>query len=522
MSLSKTQMRREGKNDPDNLKNAIEAVRRGMAVWTAVQTFGLPKSTIHDQVKRGYLVILPAELEVRIADWIGHIAKIGYGQMRNDIIEKVQVLVNKLNITTPWPEGRPTEKGYRGYMERHPNIHYHMVSALCKEQASISFDNIYKWFLDLHNFVVGIGLPNLFEDPTRIYNCDETGFPLAPKPKKIIIERGGNHHYQTGIANTKAQITSASTVGHYTKPLVVYPGVQPQTELCQHFHDTFNEGLFGNSESGWMDTKLFAEWLEHGFNEDIKQRSVTKPVILFIDGAKVHLSIEASEFCTRNNIILYTLYPNATHLIQPLDLALMGSMKNIYKEEMRKWLMRNIGETFDKYRFVEVFRETCQRSCTVINAVQSFEKAGIVPWNPDKVKTGKLYHAELYTRQEPMPHVAADNSINEPRNDPQVASGTANMPEKVTEKTVEKVMEKRMEKEDNKPMVITVGKKCFRLIEVDDEKPKKMRDEMIEEVLEVPKPRNVKVGPCRVPGLPRCVSSQEFRDRVKEIKDRKK
>ena len=220
------------------------------------------------------------------------------------------------------------------------------------------------------------------------------------------------------------------------------------------------------------------------------------------------------------------MYPNATHLIQPLDLALMGSMKNIYKEEMRKWLMRNIGETFDKYRFVEVFRETYQWSCTVINAVQGFEKAGIVPWNPDKVKMGKLYPAELYTRQEPMPHVTADNSINEPRNEPQKASGTADMPEKVMAKTVEKVMEKTaekvMEKEDDKLMVITVRKKCFRLIEVDDKKPKKMRYEAIEEVLAVPKPKNVKLGPCHVPGLPKCVSSQEFRDWVKEIEDRKK
>ena len=116
MSLLKTPMRREGKNDPDNLRNAIELAHRGMAVRTAAQTFGIPKST--NQVKRGYLTkkgcgtILPAELEVRIADWIGHMAKIGYGQTRNDIVEKVQVLVNKLNITTPWPEGQPTDQWY--------------------------------------------------------------------------------------------------------------------------------------------------------------------------------------------------------------------------------------------------------------------------------------------------------------------------------------------------------------------------------------------------------------------------
>ena len=198
------------------------------------------------------------------------------------------------------------------------------------------------------------------------------------------------HNYQSGVANTKNQITillCASAVSHYMKPLVVYPGVQPRTELQEKFHGTFNEGLFGNSESGWMDTKLFAEWLETGFNECIIHRKVTRLVLLLIDGACVHLSVEASEFCAANSIILYTLYPNATHIIQPLDLTLMSAVKMAYKDEMRKWYLWNIGKPFDKYRFIEVFKETYYRACKTTNAIEGFEEAGIVPWNPQKVVT---------------------------------------------------------------------------------------------------------------------------------------
>ena len=151
-------------------------------------------------------------------------------------------------------------------------------------------------------------------------------------------------------------VMSASASGHYTKPLIVYPGVQPRNELRNHFHKTFEEGLFGNSESGWMDTKLFTDWLKNGFNKCLKKQHVRRPILLLIDGAKVHLSIEASEFCAKNKIILYTLYPNTTHLIQPLDLVLMGLIKKIYKEEMCKWVTENIGKVFDKYCFVEVFK----------------------------------------------------------------------------------------------------------------------------------------------------------------------
>ena len=30
----------------------------------------------------------------------------------------------------------------------------------------------------------------IFDDPTRIFNCDETGMPLNPKPLKVVSEVG--------------------------------------------------------------------------------------------------------------------------------------------------------------------------------------------------------------------------------------------------------------------------------------------------------------------------------------------
>ena len=80
-----------------------------------------------------------------------------------------------------------------------------------------------------------------------------------------------------------------------------------------------------------------------------------KPILLLIDSVKCHLSIQASEICDENEILLYMLFPNATHLIQALDLVLMNAVKTIYKEEVRTWLMKNPGELFDKYSFIDVF-----------------------------------------------------------------------------------------------------------------------------------------------------------------------
>ena len=91
---------------------------------------------------------------------------------------------------------------------------------------------------------------------------------MQPKSQKVIAHKEDRHTYQAGTSSHKTQITvmlACSAMGHYIPPLVVYPGVQPLVELRQKFHRVFPEGLFGNSESSWMETRLFFEYLQNGF-----------------------------------------------------------------------------------------------------------------------------------------------------------------------------------------------------------------------------------------------------------------
>ena len=187
------------------------------------------------------------------------------------------------------------------------------------------------------------------------------------------------HVYQGGMTSNKTQITillATSATAHYVKPLVVYPGVQPRCELCDDYHHRFPEGLFGNSPSEWMDMELFHLLLENGFNKSLIKQCVKKLVLLFIDGAKCHILIQAREFCKENNIILYTLYPNMTHLIQPLDLVLMNIVKTNYQSKVRHWLKENPGALYDKYVFIQVFKEVWLKSVKVEYAIKGFESQG--------------------------------------------------------------------------------------------------------------------------------------------------
>ena len=67
------------------------------------------------------------------------------------------------------------------------------------------------------------GHENILDDPSCIYNCNETGFPMAPKAGK-----GEAHVYQAGTSSLKTQITAliaSSAMGHFIPPMIVYPRV---------------------------------------------------------------------------------------------------------------------------------------------------------------------------------------------------------------------------------------------------------------------------------------------------------
>ena len=123
------------------------------------------------------------------------------------------------------------------------------------------------------------------------------------------------------------------------------------TKFFEHIPD----GEFGHSPSGWMDQSLFLQWLRNVFDPTLTAMGIKRPILLITDGARVHLLLWISEFCNDKSIILYVLHPNSTHLTQPLDLLLMGSVKVQYKEAVRKWIAENPFEVYDKFAFPVTF-----------------------------------------------------------------------------------------------------------------------------------------------------------------------
>ena len=146
---------------------------------------------------------------------------------------------------------------------------------------------------------------------------------------------------------------------------MVFPGQNFHMTFVKEFYNIFPDAVFGHSLSGWMDQDLFLNWLEQSFIPEIEKRHFPKPVLLLIDGAKVHISLFISELCDEHNIILDTYLPNSMHLPQALDLELMGSVKTTYQQVVQKWMLNNIEKSYDKLGFMQVFLIVFDKCSTV-------------------------------------------------------------------------------------------------------------------------------------------------------------
>ncbi|MBM3938749.1 MAG: hypothetical protein FJ333_08895, partial [Sphingomonadales bacterium] len=59
--------------------------------------------------------------------------------------------------------------------------------------------------------------------------------------------------------------------------------------------------------------------------------------VLIGDNHSAHLSPVVLDLCEENNVRFIFLPENATHLMQPLDVAVFAAMKATWKKVLRAW-----------------------------------------------------------------------------------------------------------------------------------------------------------------------------------------
>lgn len=218
--------------------------------------------------------------------------------------------------------------------------------------------------------------------------------PKSPKNGKtggkVLAGRGDRTIYTVSGNGEKECVTvlmAANAAGMKAPPMIVYKYERIPEEIAKSVPKGW--GIRRSPKSGWMFSCLFYEWVTNVFEPWLTTNSIERPAFLFLDGHQSHLTMELSDFCVEKQIEIIPLYPNATHIMQPLDVAVFKPLKDKWKKLVRNWRFDHAGERLLKTDFPALL-STALDEVTDDVVRSGFVATGLCPFNPDVIDFSNL------------------------------------------------------------------------------------------------------------------------------------
>ena len=368
--------------DSEAMELAVSSVlEKGYSVRRAAEEYNVPKSTLGDRITGKVLPgahsgpprLLTDQEEEHLATFLLQCASVGYPRSRLEVIAMIQRLCDsrgmKRTVTHGW---------WEAFCRRHQNITLRVSAPLSLARAkATSVDVIDKYFDMLEATMAEYDLQS---KPCQIFNMDETGLPLDPKPPKVVCAVGEKNPSSIRAGN-KAQITAVgcvSAAGYCIPPMVIYDRKTVSRDMVK---DEIPGTLYGLSSKGWIDQELFDLWFHHFLTYAPQAR----PLLLLMDGYSTHYCPQTILSASMQQVVLFVLPPNTTHLAQPLDKGCYGPLKIEWRNVCQEYVSNNPGRIVTRHSFSELFAKAWMRSMTVKNIISAFRTCGIYPVDRSKV-----------------------------------------------------------------------------------------------------------------------------------------
>lgn len=334
--------------------------------------------------------------EEMLVKWISGLAARGFPIAICNLVSSVEKIAKDLKCDR-FLRGRPGKKWVKLFLRRHPEIAERTVEKLSNARASLTESAIRRCFEEVQSSLENT---EVIKNPVSIFNMDESGFQLCPKGEKVLAIKGQKNVYEHS-GNEKESVTvliAVSAVGRIAPSLVVYPGKRLPKGLGENLPENV-EWSFAKSDKGWITGKVFYEYIANVFHPWLLNQKIPRPVIVFLDGHSSHLTYHLSKFCIEAEIIVIALHPNATHILQPLDVAVFGPLKKYWAKKVRTWRLENGIVSIDKLHLPQLLDDLLIKNLTESTIVNGFRACGLSPWNPDAVDYTKCNANESYHQQ---------------------------------------------------------------------------------------------------------------------------
>lgn len=367
---------------PAALVKAVNSVRTGrMSLRKASTEYKVPLGTLHNKItgKCTKPIGAPPRLspasERHLLTTINHLTdwKVPVDSM--DIRLLVKDYLDRCGINdSRFKNNFPGTDWLLSFVKRH-KLTRRLADNVKPARAEINIESVSEYFDELEQTLAGI-------PAERIYNYDETNVVDDPGVKTVVCRRGLKR------VERKMQHSNSATslmycgnaAGTFLPPMVVYRAANCYSEWTQG-------GPVGTkydcTTSGWFDARCFTRWFTEIFIAYTKHQNGTK--ILIGDNLASHFTHEVIEQCDANDIKFVCLLPNATHLLQPLDVAVFRSLKIEWRKILEVWRTEaRVKGAIPKNQFPGLIRKL-QNRLKGENISSGFRAAGIFPVDREMV-----------------------------------------------------------------------------------------------------------------------------------------
>ncbi|KAK9680733.1 Tc5 transposase DNA-binding domain [Popillia japonica] len=229
----------------EQLQHALESIRRNEATLSAAnRQYGIPKGTLFNKLtgkvpstrKMRPPTILTMDEEQTLEKWILAKAKLGFPMHPDEVKDTVQRVLKAVNRATPFTDFRPGNKWLKLFIRRHPTITKRNTEIISKARAAILEDE---------------NCADILDEPSRIFNADETGLQTCPKSGKLLDPKNYRNFYEIASGPEKECVTvlcTFSAIGESVPPMIVFPYKRIPRDIAASVPEDWG---IGRSDSGW-------------------------------------------------------------------------------------------------------------------------------------------------------------------------------------------------------------------------------------------------------------------------------
>ncbi|KAF4518446.1 hypothetical protein B566_EDAN002100 [Ephemera danica] len=404
-ATSSKQAARKRKYSAIDLEKAICAVEtKKMTFNLASKKFNIPKATLSRKARHkvppgicepGRKPILGQECELQIYQHCLKLIQSNFKLNKSDILDMVEKIVKRDGLQCPFTFDRPGRKWYDCFMRRHPDLKQKMSEHKATERKTIvpteeddedeiTKELIEEWFELLHEDLSKGKQENILNEPYKIFNAVEVTFSV----EQVLSGNYVNEREEKVVPNTKtvSVMFNYSASGEWAPIMSTFRA----PKLSKEIQESLPPGYYATtSSSGLMQGPTFITYLKFFYqycvqNGFLVDGDASKKVLLFVAGIKSQITLEASYFSEKHNIILYRFVPEAMDIMQPADLGVLSALEASWKLICNQNLSTGVGKISNK-SFARILKLAFE-AVPIDVLKKSFKDTGLYPLNVLAVK----------------------------------------------------------------------------------------------------------------------------------------